>query len=242
MQRNRQDDYEMYEGEDQMLDDTGATYAEIEASGASPESFALPQHYTGDTGSSSPGMMSKLKGKGSELKQKAGSSIQHMKERTAETAGALRRRASETGTHLKERAYETGSHLKDKAYHGYEHGREVFTRTADEQPLAVGLGFLAIGVLAGMLLPSTRKEDELVGPTRDRLVNRGREAAEDAVNRGKHVARTAMDVAKQQAQEQGLTPEALKEKAQSMASQVKDATREDAQRQKQEFTEQAKHS
>jgi len=244
MERRRHDDDEMYEGgsELQGTDTFDTGYAELPlGEGVGPESYALPEHYSGQ-GSSSSGLMGKIKGKGSQLgsqlkekgaqlKEKAGSSMQNIKQRTAEKASALRMRAGETGSHLKERAY-----------HGYEQGREVFTRTADEQPLAVGLGFLAIGVLAGMLLPSTRKEDELVGATRDRLVNRTREAAEDAVNRGKHVARTAADVAKQEMREQGLTPEALKEKAQTMASRVSDATRDDAQRQKQEFTDQVKHS
>jgi hypothetical protein len=174
---------------------------------------------------------SQLKEKGTQLKQKAGSGMQSIKERTAEKASALRMRASEKSAHLKERAR-----------HGYEHGRESFSRTADEQPLTVGLGFLAIGVLAGMLLPSTRKEDELVGPTRDRIVNRTREAAEDAVHRGKEVAHRAVEVAKQQAQEQGLTPEAFMQKTQAVAAQVKDTTREDVQRQQHEFTEQVKQS
>jgi len=240
-ERKRRDEYESYEDESDLTGTLDTGYAELPlGEGVGPETYALPEHYS--ESSSSPGFMGKIKGKGSQLgsqlkekgaqlKEKAGSSMQNIKQRTAEKASALRMRASEKG-----------SQLKEQAYHGYEHGREVFTRTADEQPLAVGLGFLAIGVLAGMLLPSTRKEDELVGSTRDRLVNRTREAAEDAVNRGKHVARTAVDVAKQEMREQGLTPDALKEKAQTMKSKVAEATRDDAQRQKQEFTDQVKQS
>ena len=233
MERNRGAEYdEIYDSEDEMAGDLESGFAEMEfPEGVGPESYALPHHYTGDSDSSSDGTMSKLKNKSSELKQKAGASLQNMKERTTEKTAALRRRASERGAQLKE-----------KARHGYEQGYESFKHTAEERPLAVGLGFLAIGVVAGMLLPSTRKEDELVGPTRDRLVNRSREVAEDAVDRGKQVARTAYDVAAREAREQGLTPEVLKEKTKAVASQVKEATRDDAQRQQREFTQELKQS
>ena len=233
MERNRGSEYEVRDGETDMTDGMGSDYSEFETAGAigaiSPESYALPQHYTGDSGSQ--GTMGKLKNKGSQLKEKAGASLHHMKERTTQKTAELRRRASEKGAQLKE-----------KTWHGYEQGRETFKQTADERPLAVGLGFLAIGVVAGMLLPSTRKEDELAGPTRDRLVNRSREAAEDVIDRGKHVARTAYETATREAREQGLTPEALKEKTKAVASQVKDATREDTKRQQQEFTQELKQS
>ena len=231
MERNRGTEYEeIYDSEDEMAGDLESGFAQMELpEGVGPESYALPQHYTGDSGSD--GTMSKIKNKGSELKQKAGERLQDMKQRTTEKTAALRRRASERGAQLKE-----------KARHGYEQSYESIKHTAEERPLAVGLGFLAIGVVAGMLLPSTRKEDELVGPTRDRLVNRTREVAEDAVDRGKQVARTAYDVAAREAREQGLTPEALKEKTKAVASQVKEATRDDAQRQQRELTQELKQS
>ncbi|MGZ8900033.1 MAG: DUF3618 domain-containing protein [Limisphaerales bacterium] len=233
MERNRGTEYEeVYDSENEMAGDLESGFADMELpEGVGPESYALPQHYTGDSDSNSDGTLSKLKNKGSELKQKAGASLQNMKQRTTEKTADLHRRASERGAQLKE-----------KARHGYEQGYESIKHTAEERPLAVGLGFLAIGVVVGMLLPSTRKEDELVGPTRDRLVNRSREVAEDAVDRGKQVARTAYDTATREAREQGLTPEALKEKTNAIASQVKEATRDDAQRQQREFTQELKQS
>jgi ElaB/YqjD/DUF883 family membrane-anchored ribosome-binding protein len=231
MERNRGSEYdEIYDSEDQMAGDLESGFGEMGLpEGIGPESYALPRHYTGE--SDSDGTMSKLKNKSSELKQKAGEGLQNMKQRTTEKTAELRRRASERGAQLKE-----------KARHGYEQSYETIKHTAEERPLALGLGFLAIGVVAGMLLPSTRKEDELVGPTRDRLVNRSREVAEDVVDRGKQVARTAYDVAAREAREQGLTPEALKEKTKTVASQVKETTREDAQRQQREFTQELKQS
>ena len=194
-----------------------------------PESFALPHHYAEESGDG--GTMQKIKGKGAELKHKAGERIHNVKQKAVEKTGQLKQRASEQGAILKE-----------KAWHGYEQSCESVRRTADERPLAVGFGCLALGVLAGLMLPSTRKEDELVGPTRDRLVERSRAVAQDAVERGKHVANTAVQAATEQAREQGLTPERLKEKAQAVASGVVDATREDAQRQQEEFKQEVKQA
>jgi ElaB/YqjD/DUF883 family membrane-anchored ribosome-binding protein len=50
----------------------------------------------------------------------------------------------------------------------------------DESPLAVGAAALAAGLAIGFSTPRTRFEDEYVGPTRDALVERTSEAAEDA--------------------------------------------------------------
>lgn len=233
MERNRQEedyDSESYgDGSSNELETTA--YAEVESieGPPGPESFALPQHYSGEPASS--GRMEKLKGKGSQLKQKAGERLHDVKQRASEKTGQLRQRAGQAGAQLKE-----------KAWHGYEQGCETFKRTADERPLAMGIGCLALGVIAGLLLPSTRREDELVGPTRDRLVDKSRAVAEDAMERGKHVAQTAVQTATEEARQQGLTPAAFKEKAQAAASRVAEATREDAQRQQEEFKEDVKQS
>lgn len=175
---------------------------------------------------------------------KAGEGWQRVKGRTA--------RGTEEFRH---RARERGAVLKEQARRGYERSVDSFKRTSDEYPLAVGAGFLALGVVAGMLLPSTRKEDQWVGPTRDRLVDRSREAAHEAMERGKHVAQAAkgaaqsemkaqgltpeelkakgkhvFETAKETARQEGLTPEAMKEKARTAATHVKDTTKEEAKR------------
>lgn len=189
----------------------------------SPESFALPSHYeAGDYGSSSgiKGRMrekgSRMKERGAEWKQRAGDSLHRARERTSEKTEAMRQAARERAMRLRE-----------QARHGYEQGVDSFKHASDEHPLAMGVGFLALGVLAGMLLPVTSKEQQLVGPTRDRLVRRTREAAEDAMHRGKQVMHTAVDAAKSEVEKQGLTPDALKAKGTSVMERVKTVAREE---------------
>jgi len=59
----------------------------------------------------------------------------------------------------------------------------------DRNPLAVGAAAMAIGAAVGMALPESRREQELMGDTRDRLFDRAQEMAGDAVDRAKQTAR-----------------------------------------------------
>ena len=197
---------------------TGTPILEGEESGPAavgPESYALPSHYSAD-GDSEPGRMSHLKEKSAQMRARAAAKMHR-----------ARRRSSERAAQWRERAGEKGAEWKGQASDAYSQGAEKFKETAHDYPLAVGAGFLALGVLAGMLLPSTRKENELVGPARDRLVRRTREAADEAIYRGKHVAESVVEAARAEAQEQGLTTEALKEKGAHVVDSVKSAAREE---------------
>ena len=69
---------------------------------------------------------------------------------------------------------------------------------AQENPLGLAVGSLAVGFVAGMLVPSTRVEDEKIGPMADQLKETGQEALE----RGKEVAQEAAQSAKETIQEQ----------------------------------------
>jgi hypothetical protein len=45
-------------------------------------------------------------------------------------------------------------------------------------PLGLAIGALAAGFLAGMLVPSTRTEDERVGPVADRVKDKARQVGQ----------------------------------------------------------------
>jgi len=121
-----------------------------------------------------------------------------------------------------------------------EGAREV-VGVAQENPLGLAIGGLAAGFLVGMLLPSSRIEDERVGPLADQVketaaetaaetageaVERGRgvasQVAEQAVEGAKEVGQEAMDTAKHASQEQA---EGLKDSAKEGAEEVKEQAR-----------------
>ena len=103
-----------------------------------------------------------------------------------------------------------------------------------EQPLVVGAVIIAIGAAIGAALPSTRKEDELMGKTRDRLREKAGEFGNDVIDRAGHVAKTAMQAADDKAGEVGLKPEGgetLADKVASVAGAAVDAAKQDAEKQ-----------
>jgi gas vesicle protein len=92
---------------------------------------------------------------------------------------------------------------------------------AQENPLGLAIGSLAVGFVAGMLVPSTRVEDEKLGPMADQLKDQAKETGQEALERGKEVAQEAAQSAKETVQEKGGEhAEQLKESAkQSMEEQ-----------------------
>jgi hypothetical protein len=74
---------------------------------------------------------------------------------------------------------------------------------AQENPLGLAIGAAAVGFLAGMAIPSTKIEDERIGPVADDLKDKAREAGQEAVERGKEVAQQTAEAAKETAVETG---------------------------------------
>jgi ElaB/YqjD/DUF883 family membrane-anchored ribosome-binding protein len=74
---------------------------------------------------------------------------------------------------------------------------------AQENPLGLAISATAVGFVAGMLVPSTRIEDERIGPMADQLKEKAKETGQEAVERGKDVAQQAAQSARETAQEAG---------------------------------------
>ena len=75
--------------------------------------------------------------------------------------------------------------------------------TAERNPVGLAIGAAAVGFVAGLVLPSTRVEDERMGEVSDRVVEAAKETAGEAVERGKQVAQEAAEAAKESGREQG---------------------------------------
>ncbi len=99
---------------------------------------------------------------------------------------------------------------------------------AQENPLGLAIGAMAVGFVGGMLIPGTRMEDERIGPMADEVKDRAKETGQEALERGKQVAQdaaqSAADTAKESGQQQA---DELKGSAQDKVEQ----TRETAQQQ-----------
>ena len=60
-----------------------------------------------------------------------------------------------------------------------------------------------MGFVAGLLIPSTRVENEKLGPIADQVKDKAKATGEEAVERGKEVAQQAGQSAKETAQQAG---------------------------------------
>jgi ElaB/YqjD/DUF883 family membrane-anchored ribosome-binding protein len=62
---------------------------------------------------------------------------------------------------------------------------------AQENPLGLAIGSVAVGFLAGMLIPSTRVEDDKLGAVADDVKAKVKETGQEALEHGKQVAQDA---------------------------------------------------
>ena len=99
---------------------------------------------------------------------------------------------------------------------------------AQQNPLGLALGSLALGFLAGSLIPSTDVENEKIGPIADQIKEEAQNVGHEALERGKAVAAQAQEAASSamQASEQakGVAGEAT-----GQAQGLKDSVKESAQ-------------
>jgi hypothetical protein len=80
-------------------------------------------------------------------------------------------------------------------------------RLAEHNPLGLAIAGAGAGLIAGLLLPSTRVEDERMGAMADDVKSSAAEAGREALDRGKHVAEevgsAALEAAKESGREEG---------------------------------------
>lgn len=97
---------------------------------------------------------------------------------------------------------------------------------AEENPIGLALGGVAAGFLAGMLLPTTRVEDERIGPVADQVKEKAVETGQEAVERGKEVAEEAAESAAETAKEAGeQQAQELRSSVQESADEVRERPR-----------------
>lgn len=175
------------------------------AGGIHTEAIRTSDHDMDD--SEGPGALERSKSKLSDISGKVGDAMSRAKDGAAsygsegaESVKGAFASASQSGS-------EMSSRLADGVQEKYHVVDRNFRRAVDEVPLGVGLGFLGLGVLAGLLLPRTDAEDELMGDAADDLKEAASDKGGDLLERGRQVASRVADKALEEADNQGLTPD-----------------------------------
>jgi ElaB/YqjD/DUF883 family membrane-anchored ribosome-binding protein len=118
----------------------------------------------------------------------------------ADIPGRVKESVADKRDRLKQQMQGTAARVSD-ATPDVREGAQQAVGVAEENPLGLALGGVAVGFLVGMAIPSTRIEDERVGPMADEVKHRAIETGQEAVERGKQVAQDAAEAATESAQE-----------------------------------------
>ena len=146
--------------------------------------------------------------------------IEQTRAEMSETVGALGYKAD-----VKSRTKERVVGVKDRVVGSTPDSGEVkykarqASSVAQENPLGLAIGSVAVGFVAGMLLPSTRVEDEKLGAIADDVKDKVRETGQEALEHGKQVAQEAAQTAKESGQQHA---QEVKDSAQQSAQDVKE--------------------
>jgi hypothetical protein len=111
-------------------------------------------------------------------------------EREAEQVRGLAHEAAERSTRA---AYEVRHRATRSARHAWDWSRQ----SADSHPLAIAAAAVAAGVVAGLVIPETRRESEWLGPERDRLFGEAKEVVSDAKDAARDLTHAAKDTARE---------------------------------------------
>lgn len=110
---------------------------------------------------------------------------------------------------------------------GLRKSKQGYHVAMQKAPLAVGGIALGLGLLCGVLVPESEAEDEWMGSTRDELLESGKETARELRDRGMHAVAAAADAASESLDEEGLSPQEVREKLSHTAENAQDAAKQD---------------
>jgi ElaB/YqjD/DUF883 family membrane-anchored ribosome-binding protein len=127
------------------------------------------------------GALDRVRDKAGELTRDVRDSAGNLVDRAQGAAGAVRGRAQGVASSVAQQTRRQAGRVENFFY---------------DSPLAIGAATLALGLAAGLAAPTTRRESELMGGARDRLLDRAKDVAEDVKERAQDVAGRVIDEAK----------------------------------------------
>lgn len=122
--------------------------------------------------------------RGSQALDRAEAKAQSAMDATREKTSELGQEAREQARHARDRAEEWTNEVQQKTVRAE---RRVEDAVRDN-PLAAGAMAAALGLAAGLMVPETRREHELLGATRDRVLDRAQSSAMKAADKVRETA------------------------------------------------------
>jgi ElaB/YqjD/DUF883 family membrane-anchored ribosome-binding protein len=163
------------------------------------------------------------------IKGRVGGAVSEVKEKVSEAASGIADRAGEL-------ASETQQRVGDISGQARQQTRRVKTNlehAAEENPLLMAIGATVLGLALGLLLPRTERENELMGPARDQLMDRAGRTAERVKDAATEAGREVKEAVRTEIHERA--PE-VKQVVQEAGTMVKEQVKESAKKVKKEAT------
>lgn len=155
-----------------------------------PDEFAIPDESYGEAG---------VRAKVRDVAENVAEKAQDLTEKAQDATQRAVQKVRNTGERVVERARATGDRLTSRAddvsYRVREGARTTARRVEnqfEESPIGIGAVALAMGLAIGLSVPATRKETELMGDARDKLVDKTRERIADTTDKVERVVQKAL--------------------------------------------------
>ena len=143
----------------------------------------------GQVGQAAGGAVSSVQQTAGDVASNVGQTASQVASTVGQTAGDVVGNVQQTAGQVAETVGQTASQgaqqvqtvARDVGYNA--------SRALQDNPLAFGAIAVAVGTAVGMALPATRKEQEVLGPARDQLIDRAEQTATQALSSAEQQAR-----------------------------------------------------
>ncbi len=122
-------------------------------------------------------------------------------DRAREAGGQAQEKAGQIGSQLQDRAGPAGGQAQEQA----RRAKGGFQRILQESPLALGALAAGVGAAVALAMPGTSKENEVMGETRDNLVEQGKQSVRETREKAQSAIKEGRRAAEQEADRQDLT-------------------------------------
>jgi uncharacterized protein YjbJ (UPF0337 family) len=169
----------------------------------------------GDGGYDNGGIGGRVSNMAGQMQNTAGQVAGSVSDTASQVAGTVQDTASQvagtvtdaagqvagTAQNLASQAGEGISNLGYQAQYGAQRAQSGFQQLMYENPMAVAAGAVALGLAVGLAIPETEKENELLGPTRDQLMEQAQQQVSQVAQKAQTAAQHAVGAAKDAAQQ-----------------------------------------
>lgn len=131
------------------------------------------------------------------IQNTAGELSHTVEEKASEIGESVQNRTRELSTNLQEGVRDQANYLAEQTRYQSQRAGETVQNVFQENPLAVGAVAMATGLAIGFMFPITQKEQDLMGDTRDRLVDQAQTTAKQTLDKVEQVAGEAYQAAKE---------------------------------------------